>query len=233
MIRVGTSGYNYPEWRGPFYPERFPAVAMLGFYAARFSTVEINATFYRIPTAATVAAWAAATPAEFVFAAKAPQRITHMRRLRDIDDLLRLFCDTIQALGAKLGPVLFQLPPSFPKDRQRLGDLLFMLPAHVRPALEFRHPSWFDDDVYALLRGRDAALCIADTEAGTSPDVETASWGYLRLRDADYSDAELDAWAVRIARDGWRDAFVYFRHEETAAGPALATRLLARLPGST
>ena len=229
MIGIGTSGYNYREWRGAFYPERLRPAAMLPFYAERFTTVEINYTFYRMPSASIVAGWAAATPEGFTFALKAPQRITHMRRLADVDDAVRLFCDSIRPLGEKRGPVLFQLPPSFAKATARLGDLLYMLPPGLRAAFEFRHPSWFADDVYALLRSRDAALCIADTEAGTTPDVETATWGYVRLRDATYSDVELDRWAARLARRSWRDAFAYFKHEETASGPMLAARLSARL----
>ncbi|HEY3065446.1 MAG TPA: DUF72 domain-containing protein [Methylomirabilota bacterium] len=209
---MGTSGYNYPEWRGSFYPEKLRASAMLPFYSERFATVEINATFYRMPNAATLAAWDAATPATFVFTLKAPQRITHMRRLRDVDELVRVFCDTAHTLGPKLGPLLFQLPPNFAKDRDRLADLLVLVPPGLRCALEFRHPSWFAEDVYELLRARDAALCIADTEEGTTPDVATASWGYLRLRDAEYGDGELEAWARRAARESWADAYVYFKH---------------------
>jgi uncharacterized protein YecE (DUF72 family) len=231
-VRVGTSGYDYPEWKGAFYPARIAAAAMLSYYAGRFSTVEINATFYRLPAPATVAAWAAATPAGFVFALKAPQRITHMRRLRDVDQALALFCDAARTLGAKLGPLFFQLPPTFRKDRDRLAQLLVMLPPGTRAAFEFRHGSWFADDIYDLLRARDAALCIADTEEGTTPDVATASWGYVRLRDAGYTDEELAAWAHRVTRSAWREAFVYFKHEETASGPTLAARLLTRLhPG--
>jgi uncharacterized protein YecE (DUF72 family) len=233
MIRVGTSGYNYPEWRGHFYPEKFPAKDMLGFYAERFDTVEINYTFYRSPTEKLLAGWVAATPDTFVFTLKAPQRITHHRRLIDIDEPLRRFCDTAEVLGRKLGPLFFQFPPNFKKETARLGTLLAMLPPRARCAFEFRHPSWFADDVYALLRSRDGALCIADTAEGTTPDVATASWGYLRLRDAGYTDAELDDWTATIARHGWRDAYVYFKHEETASGPALAQRLLRRVaPGS-
>ena len=202
---------------------------MLGFYAARFSTVEINATFYRMPTETTLAGWAAATPSAFVFALKAPRRITHARRLRDVDEPLRLFVDAARALGNKLGPLLFQLPPNFVRDADRLAGLLRALPPALPVALEFRHPSWFADDVYALLARRDAALCIADTEAGTTPDVPTASWGYVRLRDVDYTDADLDAWVRRLRRRRWSRAFVFFKHEETAAGPALAARLCARL----
>ena len=228
-ILVGTSGYDYPEWRGKFYPERLAAKKMLGFYAARFSAVEINATFYRMPSETTVAAWAAATPPGFVFALKAPRRITHARRLRDVDEPLRLFVDVAHALGDKLGPLLFQLPPNFARDTDRLAGLLFALPPGLPVALEFRHPSWFADDVYALLARRDAALCIADTDEGTTPDVATASWGYVRLRDVDYTDAALDAWARRLRRPDWSRAFVFFKHEETATGPALAARLGARV----
>jgi uncharacterized protein YecE (DUF72 family) len=233
MIHVGTSGWNYREWRGAFYPARLRAAAMLPFYAERFSTVEVNASFYRMPSPGTVAAWVTATPAGFVFALKAPQRITHMRRLRDVDEPVRLFCDAARALGDKRGPLLFQLPPAFARDTGRLADLLFLLPPAVKVAFEFRHPSWFVEDVFALLARRDAALSIADTETGTTPEIATASWGYVRLRDAAYSDTELDAWATRLARDAWRDAFVYFKHEETATGPALAARLLTRLRRDT
>ena len=229
MILVGTSGYNYPEWRGHFYPEKFPSKEMLGFYAARFATVEINYTFYRLPTEQLLTGWADGTPPHFVFTLKAPKRITHDRRLRDIDEPLRWFCDAAVALGDKLGPLLFQLPPNFKKDTDRLADLLAMLPPGRRAAFEFRHASWFADDVYTLLRSRDAALCIADTEDGTTPDVTTASWGYLRLRDAGYSEAELDAWIETITRHQWQDTFVYFKHEETASGPALAERLISKL----
>jgi uncharacterized protein YecE (DUF72 family) len=235
-VHIGTSGYAYPEWRGRFYPEKLRANAMLGFYSERFATVEINASFYRMPNPSVVAGWAAATPANFVFALKAPKRITHDRRLRDVAEPLGLFRDAASALGPKLGPLLFQLPPNFRKDAGRLADLLVHLPPGLRCAFEFRHASWFAEDVYELLRGRGAALCIADTEAGTTPEVATASWGYLRLRDAAYTDAELDAWAARIQRPGWTDAFVYFKHEETAAGPELGARLEARLrsaPGMT
>jgi uncharacterized protein YecE (DUF72 family) len=202
---------------------------MLPYYAARFSAVEINATFYRTPAPESVAKWAAATPPGFVFALKAPRRITHLRRLHDVGEPLERFLEAARALGPKLGPVLFQLPPTFAKETDRLAALLSALPPETMVALEFRHPSWFADDVYALLARRDAALCVADTERGTTPDVATAAWGYVRLRDVDYPDAELDAWARRLRRPGWRQAFVFFKHEEAAAGPALAARLRARL----
>lgn len=202
---------------------------MLRYYAEHFSTVEINATFYRMPTEKTLAAWADATPSEFVFTLKAPQHITHHRRLVDVDEPLRRFTDVAATLGTKLGPLFFQLPPNFRKDARRLAALLAMLPPGGRIAFEFRHESWFADDVYDLLRTRDAALCIADTEDGTTPEVATASWGYLRLRDGGYTDADLDRWARSAQRGEWRDAYVYFKHEESASGPALAKRLMARL----
>ncbi len=168
-IRVGTSGYNFPEWKGTFYPAKFPEAQMLEYYAQRLATVEINYTFYRMPNAKTVAGWDAATPTGFTFVLKAPQRITHMARLRDVDDPLRYFLETARKLGPKLGPILFQLPPNFKKDLDRLNDLLTQFPADLRCAWEFRHESWLADDVYEALRAGNAALCVADTEEGHTP----------------------------------------------------------------
>src|SRR2546425_3067852 len=181
-VRVGTSGYNYPEWKGTFYPADLPASKMLAYYVERLSTVEINATFYRRPNARTLAAWGDVAPAGFTFVLKAPQRITHLARLRDVDEPLRYFCDTARTLGDKLGPVLFQLPPNFRKAADRLGDLLAQLPPGLRAAFEFRHASWFDDETYRLLRTPHAALCVADTEEGTTPTGPTADWGSAGLR---------------------------------------------------
>ncbi len=230
-IRIGTSGYNYPEWKGSFYPGDLPAAKMLPYYAARFPTVEINATFYRMPTPKTLGGWAAATPEAFVLALKAPQRITHFARLRNIDDPLRFFCDAARTLGPKLGPLLFQLPPNFKKDTDRLAETLFQLPPDLRCAWEFRHESWLADDVYDLLRRRNAALCIADSEAASTPLVATADFGYLRLRDEGYTEDDLTRWAETIERLGtrWREAFVYFKHEESGTGPAFAASLARRL----
>lgn len=229
--RVGTSGYNYPEWKGTFYPADLPATRMLPYYARHFSTVEINATFYRMPNAKTLAGWAGATPEDFTFVLKAPKRITHDARLRGVDEPLRYFSETARTLGPKLGPLLFQLPPNFSKDTGRLGDLLFLLPPDLRVAVEFRHASWFAEDVYELLRTRNAALCVADTEKGTTPLVATADFGYFRLRDEGYSEVNLRAWGETIRKlgAGWRDAFVYFKHEESGLGPALARQLAALL----
>jgi uncharacterized protein YecE (DUF72 family) len=230
-VRVGTSGYNYAEWKGSFYPPDLPAARMLEYYAARFSVVEINATFYRMPTPKILAGWAAATPEGFVFALKAPQRITHWARLRDVDEPVRFFCDAARTLGGKLGPLLFQLPPNLPKDSSRLADLLALLPAGLACAFEFRHNSWLADDVYDRLRARNAALCIADSERGTTPLVATADFGYFRLRDEGYGEADLGRWAETIRRlgTGWREAHVFFKHEESGTGPAFAKRLEALL----
>ena len=229
MVHVGTSGYSYPEWRGTFYPERFPTAQMLPYYAERFHTVELNNTFYRMPTGKTVAGWDQDSPARFVFALKVPQRITHFARLRDVAEPFRYLLDTVGGLGAKLGPLLLQLPPSFRNDAGRLHKCLALVPPSVRLAVEFRHVSWLDDEVYGILRARNAALCVADTEEGTTPVVVTADFGYLRLRDRAYGPDELDRWARTAARTEWHDAFVYFKHEESGTGPALAHELLGLL----
>ena len=223
-FHVGTSGYNYPEWRGTFYPDKLPASKMLAYYVERFTTVEINATFYRMPKVTTVEGWAAAAPDGFTYVLKAPQRITHFARLHGVEEPLRYFCDTARLLGDKLGPLLFQLPPNFKKATDRLGALLSLLPPELRVAFEFRHESWFDDEVYALLRPRNAALCIAHTEEGTTPVVATADFGYLRLRAPEYPDDDLRRWIETIERvdASWRDAFVFFKHEVGATRRALA-----------
>lgn len=233
-VRVGTSGYNYPEWKGAFYPADLPASKMLAYYVARFPTVEINATFYRMPTAKTLAAWRDAAPDGFTYVLKAPQRITHVARLRDMDEPLRYFCETARTLGPRLGPLLFQLPPNFKKAADRLAGVLAALPPGLRAAFEFRHASWFDDEVYGLLGRHNAALCIAETEAGATPSVATADWGYLRLRAVEYTDADLLRWIAAIRRTGaaWREAFVFFKHEDAGTGPRLARRLAALLEGA-
>jgi uncharacterized protein YecE (DUF72 family) len=228
-IRVGTSGWNYTEWRGSFYPGDMKPAGMLGYYAQRFSTVEVNNTFYRMPTAKAVEGWAAAVPPCFTFVLKAPQRITHFARLRDVDEPVRVFCDTARLLAGRLGPLLFQLPPNFKVDAGRLADLLALLPPDVRAAFEFRNASWFTDEVYARLAARNAALCVADNDDGATPAVATADWGYLRLRATGYGDDDLRGWLGTMRRIGerWRDAFVFFKHEEAGTGPALGRRLLA------
>ena len=233
-VWIGTSGYNYPEWRGTFYPEKLPTGKMLPYYAERFRTVEINYTFYRMPNAKTLAGWDAETPETFRLTLKAPQRITHIARLRNVEDPLRYFCDMAATLGAKRGAVLFQLPPNFKKDVARLDGLLALLPRELPCAFEFRHESWLDEEVYGRLRAANAALCIADSEKLSTPVVATADWGYLRLRDEGYGDADLARWAdvVRGHADRWRETYVYFKHEESGIGPAFARRLTELLTDS-
>jgi uncharacterized protein YecE (DUF72 family) len=228
ILRVGTSGYNYAEWKGSFYPTDLAASKMLAWYARHFSVVEINATFYRMPVAHTLATWDAATPTGFTFVLKAPQRITHFARLVDVDGPVRAFCDVARTLGPKLGPLFFQLPPNFKRDTGRLADLLVLLPPGLRAAFEFRHPSWFADDVYERLQARNAALCVADAEEGSTPAVATADWGYVRLRAVDYSDQDLARWMRTLGEVGapWSEAFVFFKHEATGSGPALVRRLM-------
>jgi uncharacterized protein YecE (DUF72 family) len=233
VILIGTSGYNYPEWKGSFYPADLPAAKMLAYYAGRFDSVEINYTFYRMPTPKLVAGWCAEVPESFRFTLKAPRRITHDKRLRpaEVAESVRGFLTAASELGSRRGALLFQLPPNFKKDVARLGDLLGQLPSDHRAAFEFRHESWFADDVYERLRARNAALCVADTEDGSTPAVPTADWGYLRLRAVDYTDAQLADWIATMRRigGGWKDAFVFFKHEERGTGPALAKRFEALL----
>jgi uncharacterized protein YecE (DUF72 family) len=226
-VRAGTSGYSFPEWKGNFYPEKLAAKDMLRFYAERFSTVEINNTFYRMPKEDVLRAWAEDVPGDFRFAIKASQSITHMKRLKECaEPLARLFQVTV-ALGPKLGPLLFQLPPNLKKDLPRLTDFLAAMPDRRRVAMEFRHASWFDDEVFEALRGSGAALCVADMgEEPVAPLVATTDWGYLRLRRESFDDDQLRAWVDRIRQQPWTDAFVFLKHEEEGRGPKLAARLM-------
>ena len=224
---IGTSGFQYAEWKGNFYPEDLAASKMLPFYAERLATTEINYTFRRIPSATTIENWKKLTPENFRFALKAPQRITHFAKLRDCQDTLAYFFRIISQLGDRLGPVLFQLPPNFKKDAEVLSSFLRELPA-MRTVFEFRHGSWLDDEIFALLRERNVALCIAETEKLTTPIVVTADYGYLRLRREDYTGDDVARWAdiVRQNKTNWRDAFVYFKHEEAGVGPKLAGQMI-------
>jgi uncharacterized protein YecE (DUF72 family) len=227
---IGTSGFQYTEWKGNFYPEDLPASKMLSFYAERLSTTEINYTFHRIPSPKTIDNWKSLTSAGFRFALKAPQKITHWSKLRDCADTLDYFWRVVSGLGERLGPVLFQLPPTFKKDADVLGSFLRELPA-MRAAFEFRHESWFDEEILGLLKGRNIALCIADTEVLATPEEITADYGYLRLRREDYKKADVERWAkfVRDQKARWKEAFVYFKHEESGIGPKLAGQMVELL----
>ena len=231
MIWIGTSGYNYPEWKGSFYPETLAAAKMLPYYAERLSTVEINYTFYRLPTEAIVAKWSAQTPEHFRFTLKAPKRITHDRKLRDCASLLQAFCSAAAALGPKLGVLLFQLGPGHRCDLAVFDAFLADLPPGARAAFEFRHPSWLSDDVYDRLRERNLALCIADSERMTTPVTATADYGYFRLRDEGYTPEDITQWAsvVREQQEAWKDTYVYFKHEEAGKGPQFAAELSRNL----
>lgn len=226
-LYVGTSGYSYKEWKGNFYPEDLPAGQMLRFYGERFRSVEINNTFYRMPKASVLETWAGDVPADFKFVLKASQRITHFQRLKDSDDSVSYLLEKAATLGDKLGPLLFQLPPNLKKDAPRLGTFLSILARRVRSAFEFRHQSWFDEEVFGILRDHQAVLCIAEAENDLEvPFVSTADWGYVRLRRPDYDDAELEAWAKRVQQQNWSDAFVFFKHEDEGMGPQMAKKFL-------
>ncbi len=232
-VFVGTSGYSYPKWKGNFYPAKLPTKQMLGYYSTRFRTVEINNTFYRPPTEALLDGWAGQVPANFRFVLKAPQEITHVKRLANVDEMVSALFSTAETLKERLGPVLFQLPPNFKKDVPRLRTFLGLLPTGRRVAFEFRNASWFDDEVSALLRLHQTTMCIADADDDLEvPFVSTADWGYLRLRRAEYDDSALRTWADRIRAQHWRDVFVFFKHEDAGTGPQFATRLLERLAES-
>jgi uncharacterized protein YecE (DUF72 family) len=230
-IWVGTSGYNYPEWRGSFYPEKFAAAKMLPYYAERFPTVEINYTFYRAPNEKILDGWNQATPDRFKLTLKAPRRITHDRRLRDCAEPVRQFLETASSLGAKLGALLFQLPPNLKKDVALFDSFLDTFPPRVCAAFEFRHESWLDEDVYARLRARNLALCIADSERLSTPVVITADYAYFRLRDEGYMSDDIARWAgvIRDKTSACKDVFVYFKHEESGKGPAFGLELMRML----
>jgi uncharacterized protein YecE (DUF72 family) len=225
-VWIGTSGFQYAEWKGNFYPEDLPTAKMLPFYAERFSTTEINYTFHRIPAPKTIDNWKTQTPEKFRFALKAPQKITHWSKLCDCSDTLEYFVKVAGGLAERLGPFLFQLPPNFKKDADVLSSFFRELPS-IRAAFEFRHESWFDDEILELLRSRNIALCIADTDALATPKRITATYGYLRLRREDYTKSDVERWAdfVREQESKWNDTFIYFKHEESGIGPKLARQM--------
>jgi uncharacterized protein YecE (DUF72 family) len=229
QVLAGTSGYAYKEWKGSFYPEDLPNDGMLGFYATQFGTVEINNTFYRMPSEQVLSQWADQVPDTFAFVLKASRRITHQKRLKAADDALTYLVQNARVLGERLGAILFQLPPNLKKDTDRLRDFVQLLPDGLGAAFEFRHVSWFDEDVYHILGDHRVALCIADTGDGTTPREITAPYGYLRLRREQYDEAELNSWAEWVGKQPWDRAFVFFKHEDAGAGPALAKQFLASL----
>ncbi len=231
---VGTSGYAYKAWKGSFYPEDLPDRKMLSYYGEQLNSVEINNTFYRMPTPKLLSGWAAQVPEHFVFVLKASRRITHFKKLRDADEELDYLVRTASELGTRLGPILFQLPPYLKKDLLLLGDFLALLPDGFKAAFEFRSSSWFEDDVYSTLAESKVALVTADTESEKLPSVVTATapYGYARLRRAGYGSEELKPWVERLSAPGWDDLYVFFKHEDAGAGPKLA-RSFADLASDT
>ena len=226
-LQIGTSGYSYPAWRGRFFPVGFPSSRMLSFYAERFPTVEINNSFYRMPKKELLARWGKQVPPDFVFAVKAPRRITHQKQLVGCGADLRALFKAASVLGPQLGPVLFQLPPFLEKDLARLRRFLSLLPEGRPAAFEFRNASWFDADVYQALRERNVALCAADTDELRAKLISTSDWGYVRLRRFHYGAAALKTWSRRI-QELWPTAYVYFKHEDEAKGPRFAAELMRR-----
>lgn len=226
-LYVGTSGYSYKEWKGSFYPDKLPQKEMLSYYSHRFSTVEINNSFYRLPTEHVVESWAEQTPDSFRFVLKGPQTITHRKRLKNVEGEVDQLLKSASALKERQGPLLFQLPPNFKKDVARLDTFLSIVAKKTSVAFEFRNESWFDDEVFGCLRAHSCALCVADAEDLPSVDlVRTADWGYVRLRCEDYTDQRLREWLKRIRSQDWNDAYVFFKHEDTGTGPKFAARFL-------
>ncbi len=224
---VGTSGFSYKEWKGTFYPEKLAQKKMLSYYAERLSTVEINSTFYRMPKSSVLESWAAEVPEGFRFVLKASQRITHHKRLRDVEETADYLFSTAATLAEHLGPILVQLPPNFKKDLPRLEAFVDLIPPETQTAFEFRHESWFDEQVYSCLRKKSCVLCVADVDGAEAPElVSTASWGYVRLRGQSYSQDDLAGWIKKLARMGWEESYVFFKHEDAGTGPRLAKQFL-------
>jgi uncharacterized protein YecE (DUF72 family) len=224
---VGTSGYSIPKWKGKFYPEKLPAKQMLSYYGQQLPAVEINSSFYRMPKASTLELWVKEVPGTFRFAIKAPQTITHRKRLNNVEVETKELLRITSVLKRRRGPLLFQLPPNFKKDLPRLKAFIRLIGRRTRAAFEFRHESWFDDEVFDCLRTHSCALCIADADELPAPGlVATAGWGYVRLRREGYSDRLLRQWINKIKSQAWNEAYVFFKHEDTGIGPKLAARFL-------
>jgi uncharacterized protein YecE (DUF72 family) len=231
-LHAGTSGYAFKEWKGSFYPGDLKDDAMLGYYASKFPTVEINNTFYRLPKEHVLQDWAAQVPEPFSFAIKASQRITHHARLKpECASAVEFLLKNTSSLAGRLGPILFQLPPNLKKDVDRLRVFIDTLPADRRYTIEFRHESWFDEDVFAALRARDIALCITEQPEFASPVVATATWGYARLHRFDYDAPMLAEWATRLAAQPWNEAYVFFKHDEgIGSGPPAVDAFVKTFP---
>ena len=231
MLWVGTSGFQYPEWHGKFYPQDLPASGMLAFYAQQFASVEINYTFRRFPSEDTLKSWRDETPERFKFALKAPARITEIKRLRGAIGDTRAFFTRVQLLGSKLGVIDFKLPENFAPDLPLLNDFLDGLPLEIQAAFEFRHPGWHTDAMFTCLQEHHVALCVSDTESVHTPAVRTADYAYLRLRDEQYESSDISHWANLVC--DWQttttDIFVYFKHEATGKGPEFAREFLLQV----
>jgi uncharacterized protein YecE (DUF72 family) len=226
-LYVGTSGYSYKEWKGNFYPEDLPAKEMLAYYARHLPAVEINNTFYRLPQPGMIENWKDQVPPEFRFSLKATQRITHIKRLKNAADETNYLLESARLMEQRLGVVLFQLPPNMKKDTERLRDFLKFLPDDLRAAFEFRHETWFDEEVLSLLRQENCSLVVSDTDEKPLTEIAaTASWGYLRLRRTSYDQPDLAEWMKRVQAQNWTDAFVFFKHEDEGTGPKLAAQFL-------
>jgi uncharacterized protein YecE (DUF72 family) len=226
-LHVGTSGYSYKEWKGNFYPEDLPAKEMLAYYSRRLPAVEINNTFYRLPQPSMIQNWKEQVPKRFRFSIKASQRITHIKRINNVADETRYLLETAALLEERLGVVLFQLPPNMKKDTVRLKAFLDLLPVDTRAAFEFRHQTWFDEEVFGLLSSKDCALVVSDTDEKPLTEITgTAKWGYLRLRRAAYDEEALVEWLRRVRAQKWKDAFVFFKHDDEGVGPKLAAQFI-------
>lgn len=223
-IYTGTSGYSYKEWKGNFYPEKISADKMLPYYSTKLTAVEINNTYYRMPKMSVIETWAGEVPSNFLFAVKAPQIITHIKRLKNVSEETRYFLTLVAGLDKKLGTVLFQFPASFKQDIPLLENFLKHIPAKIICTFDFRSATWFNEETYKLLGEREFSLCLEDTDENPVIDItSTAPWGYLRLRRTDYTDADLSGWSKRILSQKWKKVFVFFKHEgDEAKGPLLA-----------
>ena len=224
QVWVGTSGYSYTAWKGTFYPDKLPNKEMLSFYGSKLSGVEINSTFYRVPQESVLKNWAEAVPNGFRFALKASRGITHFKRLKGAEEATQHLIHTVSMLADRLGPILYQLPPNFKRDDERLSTFIDQLPNPENSAFEFRHASWFAAEVFSILRSHNCALCLAESDESEGMSIiETADWGYLRLRKTEYSGEELETWAERVKTSGWKHVYAFFKHEDTGAGTELAS----------